>query len=48
MDELGEVVFEEALALGLEERDHLLVVGRVGGGEPEIDLLAALVERHAL
>ncbi len=48
MDELRQVVFEEALALGLEEGDGLLVVGRVGGGEAEIDLLAALVERHAL
>ena len=48
VDQLGQIVFEEALALGLEERDDLLVVGRVGGGEAEIDLLAALVERHAL
>ena len=48
MDELGQIVFEEALALGLEEGDDLLIVGRVGGGEAEIDLLAALVERHAL
>ena len=48
MDQLGQIVFEKALALGLEERDDLLVVGRVGRGEAEIDLLAALIERHAL
>jgi hypothetical protein len=46
--QLGQVVFEEALALGLEERDGLLIVGRIGGGKPEIDLHAALVERHPL
>ncbi len=48
MDELRQIVFEEALALRLEERNDLQIVGRVRGGEAEIDLLAALIERHAL
>ncbi len=48
VDELGQIVFEKALALGLEERDDLLVVGRVGRGETEIDLLAPDIERHPL
>ena len=48
MDELGQVVFEKALALRLEEGDDLLVVGRVGGGEAKIDLLAFRIERHPL
>ncbi len=48
MDQLRQIVFEEALALGLKERDDLLVIRRVGCGEAEIDLLAALVDRHAL
>ena len=48
MDHLGEVVFQEALALGLEERDQLLVVGGVGGDQAEIDLLAALIDGYAL
>jgi len=46
--ELGQVVFEKALALGLEERNDLLVVGRVGRGEPEINLLASDIERYSL
>ena len=48
MDQLRQVVFEELLALRLEEGDGLQIVGRVGRGEAEIDLLAALIERHAL
>ena len=48
VDELGQIVFEKALALGLEERDDLLIVGRVGRGETEIDLLASDIERHSL
>ncbi len=48
VDELGQIVFEKALALGLEERNDLLVVGRVGRGETEIDLLASDIERHPL
>ncbi len=48
VDELSQIVFEKALALRLEESDDLLVVGRIGRGQPEIDLLALHVERHAL
>ncbi len=48
VDELGQVVFEKALALGLHERDRLFLVGRIAAGEAEIDELAALVDRHAL
>ena len=48
VDELGQIVFEKALALGREKRDDLLVVGRIGRGEAEINLLALAVERHAL
>ena len=40
--QLGQIVFEKALALGREERDDLLVVGRIGRGEAEIDLVASL------
>ncbi len=48
MHELGQIVFEKALALGLEKRDDLLVVGRVGCGEPEIYLLPRHIERYPL
>jgi hypothetical protein len=48
MYEFCEIVFEKPLTLRLEERDDLLIVGRVGGGETEIDLLASGIERHAL
>ncbi len=47
-DQLGEVDFEEALALGLEEGDDLFLVGAVDAGETEIDELAGLIDRHAL
>ena len=45
MNEPGQIVFEEAFALGVEERDDLLIVGRVYPGEAEIDGFAAVVER---
>ena len=48
VDELGQIVFEKALALGRKERDDLLIVGRVGRGEAEINLVALAVERHRL
>ena len=48
VDQLGQVVFEKALALGREKRDDLLVVGRIGRGEAEINLVAFAVERHGL
>jgi hypothetical protein len=47
-DELRQVIFEESLAIRLKERDDRLVVSRIGAGEAEINLLAALIERHAL
>ena len=48
VDQPRQIVFEKPLALGVEERDDLLVVGRVGAGEAEIDRLALVVERHGL
>src|SRR5258708_5946901 len=48
MHDASEVVFEQALALRCEERDRLLVIGRIGAGETEIDLLALGIERHPL
>jgi hypothetical protein len=48
VDEAGQIVFEQALALAREERDDLLVVGRVGAGQAEKHLLALLIERHRL
>ena len=48
VDELGQIVFEKALALGRKERDDLLIVGGVGRGEAEINLVALAVERHRL
>ena len=48
MDELCQIVFEKTLAVGRKESDDLLIVGRVGGGEAEIDLLALFIERRAL
>ena len=40
VDQLGQVVFQEPLALGLEERDGPLVVLQIGPGQAEIDLRA--------
>ena len=48
MHQPGQIVLEEALPLRREEGDNLLVVGRVGAGQAEIDLLALCVERHGL
>ena len=48
IDQLGQVVFQEAFALRLEEGDGALVVLQVGAGEAEIHLHAALIDRHAL
>ena len=47
VDELGQVVFEEALAIGREKLDGGVVVGGVGGDEAEVAGLAVLVEAHA-
>ncbi len=48
VDQLGQIVFEKALPLRREKRDHLLVVGRIGRRQAEIDVLALAVERHRL
>ena len=48
MHQPGQIVFEKALPLRREEGDDLLVVGRVGAGQAEIDLLALRIERHGL
>ena len=48
LDQLGQIIFQELLAIGLEEGDGVGVVGRIAGGQAEIDLLAILVDRHAL
>ena len=47
-EHLAELVLEELLALGLEERDHLVLAPGIAAGEPEIHLLAAGIERHRL
>jgi len=46
--ELGQVVFEELLALGVHERDELLVADRVGSRHAEIQRLVADLQAHAL
>ena len=46
-DQLGEVVFEEGLAIGGEEGDGGVGVGRVAADQAEIADLAVLVEAHA-
>src|SRR5208282_3211131 len=43
-DEMRHVIFEEALAIRLEEGDNLLVVGAIGAGKAEIDLIAFVPE----
>ena len=43
-----EVVFEIPLALGIEEGDDLLIIGTVGSGEAEINLLASGIELDTL
>ncbi len=48
VDQPGQIVFEKPLPLGIEERDRLLIVGRIGAGEPEINRLSLIVERHGL
>ena len=48
MDEAGQIIFEQALAVGRKEGDDLLVVGRVGAGQTEKHLLTLLIEGHGL
>jgi hypothetical protein len=48
VNEARQIIFEEALALGREEGDDLLIVGGVGAREAKEHLLALLVERHGL
>ena len=48
MNHLSEVVFQEVLPLGLEERNELDVVHRVDTRQSEVDKLSALVHRNTL
>ena len=48
VDQLCQIVFEKAFALGRKERNDLLIVGRIGGGEAEVNSIALAVERHRL
>ncbi len=48
IDQPRQVVFQEALAIGLEEPDRALVIQQIGADQAEIDLLAALIQRHTL
>ena len=43
IDELRDVVLEEALLVRVEEGDRLLAVGGIGAGEPEVELGADLI-----
>ena len=48
VDHLGQVVFQEPLALERDEGHQRLVVGAVGGVDAEIDIDPVIAERHAL
>ncbi|MNO68781.1 hypothetical protein D3C76_596210 [compost metagenome] len=48
LHQAADVVFEEFLVVQREERDGLGIVQRIGAGQTEVDLLAALVQRHRL
>ena len=48
VDQFGQVVFKEALALRLEEGDGAFIVFQVAAGQAEIHLHAALIHRYAL
>ena len=43
LDELGHVVFQKFLAVGLEARDHRAAVGGIGAGQSEVQRFAARV-----
>ncbi|MNN17938.1 hypothetical protein D3C81_1311370 [compost metagenome] len=43
-----DVVLEEFLVVQREERDGLGIIQRIGAGQTEVDLLAALIQRHRL
>ena len=48
IDQLGQVVFQEPLAFGLEERNGPLVILQVRAREAEIDLRRPLIQRRGL